>query len=937
MENDVTFVLRAKNEVRKTARAVGKDIREAGKSSKEVARESGKSADELRRVARSAGSVSRDTRKARGSMDRFEKRTAAAKREMQGLVGTTTALKGALASTAAVLGTLGVGIGGGIILTDAVGTAIKFEEAMSEVRAVSQSTADQFEALEARARELGSTTSFSGTQAAGGIAFLARAGFDARQSLEAIEPALKLARAGNLELAESADIASNIISGLGVEVSEFNRVADVLAATSSSANTGVQQLGAAFSFVAPNLNQLKISAEEGAAAIGVLSNAGIQGSRAGTNLRGVFSRLLKPTAQAREELERLGINIEDVNPATNSLVDVLEELAPVAESAASSAEVFGAEVSSGAVSLIENVDALRQLISVNQDAEGAVDRLAFVMGDNLQGALKELRSAVEELYLSLVNNRALTEFVQLLTAIVREITPASRGVRELGDGAKDAEAFMEELNQRAAELKDRLAEIKETAKDVVEALETLAKVIGIFIAAKTLIALGRMVALLRGAATAAAFANLAVKSNPIILLLSFAVALATNLDSILKGLATPSLEEETEAKVNAVVASAPGSNVEKLISLEREVNRLREKRASGEVFSPEEQKRLELTVNALERLREVSRQRDAARPESVSPLRIAIDTPANPDTPVAPDILDNLLGGGGGAVNPIRELAREIEVLRQAEGKLAEDRDRFIEAQEILRQAREAGIKVTEEEVVALLEERDAFREVGQEARTVSEGVSQGLRDLRDGSVSAASIARDAITSLSDTLSSSLIAALDGAEVKFGDFFRNLRNKIIEFSTDQAVVGLFGSLEGGFGSSGGIGGILSNLAGGLFGSGGGGNNLLGPILPGLSVPALASGGPLAGGQTALLGEEGPELFTPRSSGNVINAADTARLVQGGGKVQVEIIAPEGFTARQRGESEQIAVRVTQAGLDQFSRESLPGRVSDINDDPRKVG
>ena len=208
----------------------------------------------------------------------------------------------------------------------AVRIVAEFETSISRLGAVSRATSGELEALRDIAKDLGSTTEFSASQAADGLNFLAMAGFNATEAMAAIPSVLDLATASGLGLAEAADTASNIMSGFGIAAADAAEVADVLAAASTRANTTVGQLGAAMSTVAPIASALDMSLEDTAAAIGILSDAGIQGERAGTGLRGVLASLAGPTTQAEAVLRGLGLTIADVDPATNDLSVVMGRL-----------------------------------------------------------------------------------------------------------------------------------------------------------------------------------------------------------------------------------------------------------------------------------------------------------------------------------------------------------------------------------------------------------------------------------------------------------------------------------------------------------------------------------------------------------------------------------------------------------------------------------
>ena len=190
-------------------------------------------------------------------------------------------------------------------------TAADFEQAMARVKAVSGATDEEFAKLTNTARELGRTTKFSASEAADGMNFLAMAGFKSTEIIAAMPSVLELAAAANLDLASAADITSNNLTGYGMKVEDLAKVNDVLVGTFTSANTDLTQLGIAMKYVGPVASSAGISFTEVAAAIGLLGNAGIQGSMAGTSLRKTISSLIKPSSAGAKELQKLGVSVVD--------------------------------------------------------------------------------------------------------------------------------------------------------------------------------------------------------------------------------------------------------------------------------------------------------------------------------------------------------------------------------------------------------------------------------------------------------------------------------------------------------------------------------------------------------------------------------------------------------------------------------------------------
>jgi TP901 family phage tail tape measure protein len=277
-----------------------------------------------------------------------------------------------------------------------------FAQAMSTVRAVAQATDSQFEALEKRARELGASTRFSATQAAEGMLFLARAGFDTEQVLGSIEGTLQLAQAGNMDLGRAADIASNVLQGFRLEVADTARVVDVLALASNSSNTDVTQLGEAMKYAAPIAAGLGVGVEDTAAAVSALSDAGLQGQMAGTGLRRVMIGLEKQSSQGEKVLKKYDLTMQDIAlGSTGSLAESLNRLAEAGISTADAMTLFGLRGGPAFEVLQSSIPKVRELTSAYEEAGGTAERIAEVMDANLNGALLATKSRLEELILAL--------------------------------------------------------------------------------------------------------------------------------------------------------------------------------------------------------------------------------------------------------------------------------------------------------------------------------------------------------------------------------------------------------------------------------------------------------------------------------------------------------------------------------------------------------
>lgn len=297
----------------------------------------------------------------------------------------------------------------------AMRTAAEFEKTMSAVAAISgvAKLSNDFNNMEREARRLGATTTFSATQAAEGLQFLAMAGFDTKQSIAALEGTLRLAQAGALGLGRAADIATNVLAGFGLEAKEIARVGDVLAMAASSSNTNVEELGQAFKFVAPAAGALGVSIEETSAMLGALANRGLKAGIAGRNLQTSMVKLVAPTDQAKEALARLGLTMKDVDP---TVVGIRESLGKLEDASVMDlSNLFGVENIKTMLTLIRSLnsdDGFDGLITKMEQAKGRAEEMSLTMTDNLAGALRIVKSAIEEAFITGVQDTGLLDMLK---------------------------------------------------------------------------------------------------------------------------------------------------------------------------------------------------------------------------------------------------------------------------------------------------------------------------------------------------------------------------------------------------------------------------------------------------------------------------------------------------------------------------------------------
>jgi len=351
------------------------------------------------------------------AMKRLNPITKGVKQETDRLSGSLTGMSKAAKLAASALAMVGISVG----LREALTQVMDFQDAMNGLAAVSGATAEQMAELESQARSLGATSQFSATQAGEAQRFLAQAGFEVNEILGATPGILQLATAGQMDLAQAADIASNVLGGMRMEVDQLNRVNDVLAATASGANTNVVQLGNALSYAAPFAVSAGISIEEASAAIGVMSDAGVQGSRAGTGLIGVIRQLSNVTSAGEGALARYGLGVEDVDIKTHGLAEVMRRLEPMAEDTASAIQLFGSEAGAAAQVLMGANRRLTEFTGELEGAEGKAAEMAATLDQGLRPALRSLQSAMAESILQLGDSGiagGLENVIRLVTGVI---------------------------------------------------------------------------------------------------------------------------------------------------------------------------------------------------------------------------------------------------------------------------------------------------------------------------------------------------------------------------------------------------------------------------------------------------------------------------------------------------------------------------------------
>lgn len=307
----------------------------------------------------------------------------------------------------------------------AVKTAADFDSAMSQVAAVSGATGKDFDALRNKAREMGAKTKFSATEAAEAMNYMAMAGWKTEDMLDGIEGVMNLAAASGEDLATTSDIVTDALTAFGLSAKDSGHFADILAAASSNANTNVSMMGETFKYCAPIAGALGFSAEDTAEAIGLMANAGIKSSQAGTALRTIMNNLAGDVKISGKAIGDVTIATTNADGSMRDLSDILADCRSAfgnlteSEKAQAAESLVGKNAMSGFLALMNAGQGdIDKLSSAIDNCDGSAEKMAMTMQDNLAGQLTILKSQLQELAIS---------FGDILMPAIRSIVSKLQG------------------------------------------------------------------------------------------------------------------------------------------------------------------------------------------------------------------------------------------------------------------------------------------------------------------------------------------------------------------------------------------------------------------------------------------------------------------------------------------------------------------------------
>lgn len=320
-----------------------------------------------------------------------------------GVIDAATAPISALASAAknpVVQGASLIGASFGV--AESVNSFQDFESMMSQVKAISGATGQEFDDLTAKAQEMGATTKFTATESAEAFNYMAMAGWKPQQMIDGISGIMSLAAASGEDLGTTSDIVTDALTAFGLQAGDAGHFADVLAQASANANTNVSMLGESFKYVAPVAGAMNYSVEDTSLALGLMANASIKGSMAGTALKTSLANMAAPTDSMAAAMDKYGISLTDSEGNMKSLRGVIDNLRgslgglSETEQTAAASTIFGKEAMSGMLAIINaSEEDYNKLSTAIGNSKDAAEGMADTMLDNLKGSFTLMQSAIE--------------------------------------------------------------------------------------------------------------------------------------------------------------------------------------------------------------------------------------------------------------------------------------------------------------------------------------------------------------------------------------------------------------------------------------------------------------------------------------------------------------------------------------------------------------
>ena len=358
--------------------------------------------------------ISADANGLKGALNNISKEISKVSKDFEGLkkVGEGISSVGKKLTVGLSLPIAGIGAVSGK-------TAMDFEAGMNKVSAISGATGKDLEKLENLAKEMGRTTKFTSLESAEALSYMGMAGWKTQDMLNGLPGILSLASAGGTDLALTSDIVTDGLTAMGLTAKDTDKFVDIMASTVSNANTSIELMGETLAYVGPVAGSLGIEMDDLSVAIGLMGNAGLKGSQAGTSLRAGLTNLVKPTKEMKNAMEKYGVELVknadgsvDLMGTMQNLRNVLGELDQTTQAQAL-ATIFGKEAMSGWASIVNASESdFNKLTEAIANSEGSAKSMADTMMGGAKGALTEMKSALEGVAITI--GERLTPFIEKL-------------------------------------------------------------------------------------------------------------------------------------------------------------------------------------------------------------------------------------------------------------------------------------------------------------------------------------------------------------------------------------------------------------------------------------------------------------------------------------------------------------------------------------------
>lgn len=284
----------------------------------------------------------------------------------------------------------------------ATATAAEFDQTMRQIAATSDADSAALAMLRSEAIRLGEETPFSSNQSANALLNFAKAGYDAKSMLQSLAPTLTLASAGELGIAEAADIATGVMSGMGIGTDRLGQVVDVLAAAANGSKADVREMGKSFEYVASTASMAGKDLIETSSALMILADANMKADKGGTALDAVLREMANPARRARDLMEDLGLTFTDVGGNIRPIADVVDDLKTKLDGLGSGDRsrnlniLFGDQGARGMSAMMQQGgDAIRKYQDELLRAEGTAQKIADSNMGGIKGAIERASGAID--------------------------------------------------------------------------------------------------------------------------------------------------------------------------------------------------------------------------------------------------------------------------------------------------------------------------------------------------------------------------------------------------------------------------------------------------------------------------------------------------------------------------------------------------------------